>query len=80
MVGKSLAVGMQVVGERAGEQLAVLVVDEMLEECAAETLHDGADRLAVQGHRIDDAADVLDRDVVESSTWPVLGSTATWAA
>ena len=48
MLGKSLAVGMQVVGERAGQQLPVLVVDEVLEERAAEALHDGADRLAVQ--------------------------------
>src|SRR5262249_55383575 len=55
----------EIVGERAREQLSVFIVDEMFEERAAETLHDGAHDLPVQGQRVDDAPGVLDRDVVE---------------
>src|SRR6266567_7755890 len=55
----------EIVGERAREQLSVFIVDEMLQERAAETLHDGAHDLAVQGQRVDDAPGVLDRDIVE---------------
>ena len=57
----------QIVGERAGQELAVLVVDEILQQRAAEPLHDRADGLAVQRQRIDDAADVLDRHVVDAA-------------
>ena len=63
----------QVVGKRAGEQLAVLVVEEVLEKRAAQALHDGADALAVQRQRIDDAADVLDRDIIDQLDLSGLG-------
>src|SRR5215472_8666910 len=39
--------GHEVVRERASEQLPVLVIDEMFEERAAKTLHDGAHDLTV---------------------------------
>ena len=55
----------QVVGERGDQQLAVLVVGDLLGEDAAEPLHRRADHLPVQRLRIDDAADVVDHDVVE---------------
>ena len=50
----------QVVGERGDQQLALLVVGDLLGERAAEPLHRRADHLAVQRLRIDDAADVVD--------------------
>src|SRR5262249_57107762 len=46
-VRKIVRGGHEVVSERAGEQLSVLVIDEMFEERAAKTLHDGAHDLAV---------------------------------
>ena len=55
----------QVVGQRAGQQLAVCIVDEVLHKRAAKPLHDPADRLTVQGQRVDDAADILDDQKVE---------------
>ena len=45
----------------------------MLEQRAAQALHDGADALAVQRQRIDDAADVLDRNIVEQLDLSGLG-------
>ena len=52
----------------------------MLEQRAAQALHDRADGLAVQGERIDDAPDVFHRDVIDDLHLSGLGSTATWAA
>src|SRR6202035_5324077 len=63
----------QVVHQRAGQQLAVLIIDEVLQEDAAEALHQRTDYLALQRQRIDDAAYVLDRDVVENLDPPGLG-------
>ena len=57
--------GEKIIGERAGEELALGVVGEVFQQRAAEPLHDGADGLAVQGQRIDDAADILDGHVVD---------------
>ena len=45
--------------------MSVPVIDEMLQEGAAKALNDRSDGLSVQGQRIDDASDILDRDVVE---------------
>ena len=53
--------------------MSVFIVDEMFEERAAETLHDGAHDLPVQGQRVDDAAGVFDRDIVEKFHVPGLG-------
>jgi hypothetical protein len=72
-VGEVAGGRQEIVGERAGQQLTLGVVDEMLQERAAETLHDGADRLPVQGERVDDAADVLDRHVVDELDMAGLG-------
>jgi len=69
-----------VVGERTGEQLPVLVIDQVLEKYAAEALHDGANRLAMQHCRVNDASDILDRHIVEHLDVAGAGSTATWAA
>src|SRR5260370_5303042 len=54
----------QIVGERSGQQLTVLVIDEMLEKGATKTLDDRTDRLSMQRQRIDDAADVFHRQIV----------------
>ena len=48
-----------VVGEVGGEDVAALVVDDLLEERVADALRDAAVHLAVGDHRIDDAAGVL---------------------
>ena len=45
--------------------MALGVVDEVFQEHPAQALHDGADGLAVQHGGIDDAADILDRHVVD---------------
>ena len=45
-----------------GLRLAVLVVDDLLEERAADPLRDGAADLAVDDRRVDHRAAVLDRD------------------
>ena len=49
---------------RAGQQLAVLVVDRVLQQRLADALGDAALHLALDDHRVDDAADVVDRDEV----------------
>src|SRR6185369_5646759 len=56
-VGKIARRGHEIIRERSRE--------ELLQESAAEALHDGAYDLAVQRQRVDDAAGVLDRDIVE---------------
>jgi predicted TIM-barrel fold metal-dependent hydrolase len=63
----------QIVGERYGEQLPVRIVDQMFGERAAQSLHDRAQRLAVQHHRIDDAPDVLDGDIIDKGDMPGRG-------
>ena len=45
--------------------MPLVIVDEMLQEGAAEALHDGAHDLAVQRQRVDDATGILDGDIVE---------------
>ncbi len=55
----------QIVGERRVQQLRVLIVDQVVEKDAAEPLHQRADRLAVHDRRVDGAADILDRHIVE---------------
>ena len=55
----------EIIGERAGQELSLLVVDETFEEHAAQPLHDGPQRLPVQGLGIDDAPDILHGDVID---------------
>ena len=63
----------KIVGERAGEELALLVVDEMLHHGTAQPLHRRADGLAVHRQRIDDAAAILDDDIVDELDVTELG-------
>ena len=55
----------RVVEERAGQQLAVLVVDHRLVERPAEALRRAAVELALDDRRVERPADVLGDDVVE---------------
>ena len=48
-----------VIGERGGEDRAVLVVDDLLQQRVADALRDAAMHLAVGDHRVDDLAGVL---------------------
>ena len=49
----------QIIGERSGENIAGLVVDDFLKQRVADALRDAAVHLAVGDHRIDDAAGIL---------------------
>src|SRR5205823_7925224 len=49
----------EVVHERGGYELAVVVVAELLEQRAADTLGDAADDLALDEQRVDRPADVV---------------------
>ena len=53
--------GDKVVGKRAGEELAVLIVDQVFEKRAAKPLHHGAHGLTLQHQRIHDPARILHR-------------------
>ena len=55
----------QVVGHAAIEQLAAAVVEAFLVERAADALHDRAAHLLVDQHRVDDAAAVFHRPMLE---------------
>ena len=50
-----------VVHERAGHELAVLVVDRAFEQRLADALRDAAVHLALDDHRIDQHAEIVDR-------------------
>src|SRR5215510_13648958 len=65
--------GHEIVGERPGEQLTVLVVNQMLEERATKTLNDRTDDLAMQHQRIDDPAAILHRHIVDEVYMTGLG-------
>ena len=51
--------------ERAVREVAVLVVDRLLVERRRDALRDAAVHLAVDDQRVDDRADVVDRDVAD---------------
>ena len=53
--------GQRVVDERAGDQLAVLVVDDLLVQRLADAVGHAAVHLAVDQHRVDGRAAVVDR-------------------
>jgi hypothetical protein len=57
--------GQRVVDERAGHELAVLVVDHLLEERLADGVHDAAVDLPVDEQGVDRIAAVVDRDVAD---------------
>ena len=52
-----------VVHERAGQQLAVVVVDRLLQQRLADALHHAAMDLALDQQRIDDGAEIVDRGI-----------------
>ena len=49
----------QVVDERAGQQLPVILVGELLQQRPPDALHQSSDDLALDEHRVDRAADVI---------------------
>ena len=65
--------GQQVVGERGGERLALRVEGHLLVERGADALRRAAEDLAVDDHRVDQHAAVLDDDVVEDLDLAGLG-------
>ena len=64
-VGKAVRLRQRVVVERAGQQLAVVVVVQLFPERLADALRQPAVDLAGDQHRADDVAAVVDRDVAE---------------
>src|ERR1700730_540895 len=54
-----------IIHEGPGQKLAgCLIVNAVFAECLADTLHESAMDLPLDDHRIDNSADVIDRDVV----------------
>ena len=74
----------QIVGQRGGQDVAGLVVDDFLQQRVADALRDTAMDLAVGDHRIDEPTGIFgDQKSSRSSTSPVSTSTstiATWQA
>ena len=50
-----------VIHQRAGDELTVLVIDHAFEQRLADALRDAAVDLALDDHRIDDGAEIIDR-------------------
>ena len=69
----------RVVEERARQQLAVLVVDELLVERPADRLRRAAAHLALDERRVQRPADVLDDHVAEQLHLARLAVDLTWA-
>ena len=69
--------GQHIIGERRGERLPVASIGHLLVERGADALRRAAVNLAVDDHRVDERAAVLDDHIVESSTCPNSVSTAT---
>src|SRR6185437_8139476 len=69
-VGHLRAGRQEVVQPRAGGQVAVVVVDEVLVQRAAEALRDRTGDLAVDDLRVDGPARVLDAHVLEDAQLP----------
>ena len=63
--GRSSARGHHVVHQRARQQLALAVVDDVLEQPAAHPLGNAAVDLALDDHRVDDLAAVVGHDVAQ---------------
>ena len=64
-VGNSAALGMRVLGERRRERVGVVVVDHLLPERLRDPRRQPTVHLAVDEHRVQDAAAVVDRDVAD---------------
>ena len=56
---------------RAGQQLAALVVDRVLQQRLADALRHAALHLALDDHRVDHPADIVDRGEVHHLDTPV---------
>ena len=64
MFGTLIGTRHRVVHERARQELTrFVVVDAVLEQRLTDALNDPAMQLTLDDHRIDDAADVVDRNV-----------------
>ena len=74
--GRSAAAGQQVVDERRRRQRALVVVDRLLVERLGDALGEAAVHLALDDHRVDHLADVVDADVGRIVTAPVSVSTS----
>nr|WP_246788795.1 hypothetical protein [Bradyrhizobium sp. CIR48] len=55
----------EIIGERAVHELTGVAVTAFLEQCRAQPLHDAAAELFVHEHRIDDAATILDDEMLQ---------------
>ena len=60
-----LGVGHGIFHQRAGDQLAVVVVDSAFDHCLAEALDDAALELAGDDEWVDNVADIIDRNVAD---------------
>ena len=69
----------RVVEHRARQELALVAVDRALPERLADALGDAAVELAVDDHRVDLLADVIDGDVADQVDAPVSSSISTIA-
>ena len=68
-----LGAGQYVIHVRAGQQLALFVVDRVLAQCLANALHDPAMRLAVDQQRIDYRAEIVDERITDDLDHTGLG-------
>ena len=66
-----------VIHERAGEHLAGVVIGFVFHQHLAHALGDAAHDLALDQHRIDDGADVVDHPIADHLVTPVSGSIST---
>ena len=55
----------EIVGVGCRQELAILVVFEVLQQSAPKPLHDRAQSLRMDRRRVDDASDVFDRSVLQ---------------
>lgn len=55
----------QVIGEGAAQQLPLLVISQVLEQCSAQTLHHCTHDLTAKHCRVDDASDILDGNIID---------------
>ena len=76
-IGQVVGARHAVVHQRAGDELAVLVVDRALEQRLADALRDAAVHLALDDHRVDHGAEVVDRGPGDDLALAGLGSTST---
>ncbi len=69
----------RIIHQRSSEESPLLIVDELLEKSAAQTLNRATDDLPLHQHRIDHHAAVMRHDIFLIPIWPVVTSTSTSA-